>query len=112
MSDVIDFAVPYEACTNDVLVHMIHEEDQKAGAIILPGSMTRNQFKVGVIIKAGPAPWRDGQRMPVEYNVGDTVLFRCNTEKENVFIGGRSFFLTDYGSLCGKILKEPTVQKP
>lgn len=108
---VIDFAVPYEACTNDILVQGIVEEDQKVGNLILPGTTTRQQFKTGVIIKLGPTPVRDGQRVPTEYNVGDTILFRCNTDKENVFIGGRSFYLTDYGALCGKILPEPTVQK-
>lgn len=108
---VIDFAVPYEACTNDVLIQGIQEEEQRAGNIVLPGNVVRQQYKTGVIIKCGPSPWRDGARVPIEYKVGDTVLFRCNSAAENVFIAGRSFYLTDYGALCGKILPEATVQK-
>ena len=59
-----------------VLVEPVQEDEQKtAGGIIIPDS-AKEKPMVGTIVAVGPgARKEDGERIPMELNVGDKVLY-------------------------------------
>lgn len=62
---------------NNILVDPEGWPTQKLGSIILPDNQAaRDKFSRGVVEEVGPGLWlHNGDRPPIEVNVGDHVLY-------------------------------------
>lgn len=62
---------------NNVLVNPQPWTTQKLGSIVLPDNQeARAKFAKGVVVEVGPGLWlHNGDRPPIEVNVGDHVLY-------------------------------------
>ena len=60
---------------NRVVVEVAQEEEQTVGGFVLPSS-AKEKSQTGVVIAVGEGKLLDsGDRLPLEVNVGDKVLF-------------------------------------
>lgn len=87
-----------------VVVHPLKSEGpQEKGGIYIPDTAQDEQSQKGQVVAVGPGKLtEDGQRLPMELDVGDRVLFKRYGPDE-VEIGGQTVLLIEQEDVLGII---------
>jgi len=57
-----------------IVVKPSEEEETTASGIVIPDT-AKEKPQMGEVIAVGPGRWEDGQRVPLDVNVGDKVIY-------------------------------------
>ncbi len=60
--------------------------------IILPDTDSKEKSEQGKVVAVGAGEWKDGKRVPVSVNIGDTVAF-SKYGYDEVTVGGEEYYL-------------------
>lgn len=75
-----------------VIVRASTKEEKTASGIILPDTVDKERPEQGEVIAVGPGRMESGERVPMEVNVGDIVVFKKYAPDE-VKIGDEEFLV-------------------
>jgi chaperonin GroES len=72
MSDIGKKVLPLE---DRVAIMPLTQEEKTASGIIIPDTANQEKPNEGKVIAVGPGKLVDGNRVPLELEIGDTVLY-------------------------------------
>lgn len=92
-----------------VLVRMIEGEKVSAGGIVIPEVAQTHRGKEGRVMAVGPGRRADdgaGERIPMDYDVGDRVLLGMYSGSEIKDADGQILVVVRQDEIIGKIVGE------
>lgn len=89
---------------NRVVVRPSAPEKVTQSGIIIPDTTSKEKPAQGEVLAVGPGSYDDGKLVPMQVNVGDTVLF-AKYSPEEVEVDGEQYFILREDSLLAIITK-------
>lgn len=77
-------------------------EKKLPSGIIIPDTVDKEKPAKGEVIAVGPGKYDDGERVPMQVKVGDTVLF-SKYGYDEVKIDGETYYILSEANILGVI---------
>ena len=77
-------------------------EKKLASGIIIPETVDKEKPAQGSVVAVGPGKYEDGERIPLQVKVGDTVLF-SKYGYDEVKIDGQEYYVLSESNILGII---------
>jgi chaperonin GroES len=93
---------PLSPLGDRVVVRPSEKEGEKklASGIIIPETVDKEKPSQGEVVAVGPGKFDDGNKIPMQVQVGDTVLFSTYGYDE-VKLGGEPYYILSESSILG-----------
>ncbi|MFA6407860.1 MAG: co-chaperone GroES [Candidatus Paceibacterota bacterium] len=77
-------------------------EKKLASGIIIPETVNKEKPAKGTVVAVGPGKYEDGNRIPMQVKVGDTVIFSSYGYDE-VKIEGQEYYILAESNVLGVV---------
>ncbi len=88
-----------------IVVRPLTEEEtgtRSPSGIIIPDTVSKEKPEQGIVVAVGPGRMDDGERIPLDIEVGDRVIF-SKYGYDEVKVGGKEYFIVSEGSVLAVI---------
>lgn len=88
-----------------IVVRPLTEEEtgtKSPSGIIIPDTVSKEKPEQGIVVAVGPGRMDDGERIPLDIEVGDRVIF-SKYGYDEVKVGGKEYFIVSEGSVLAVI---------